>query len=103
LDDPVGATGAIQSVTVFCQARMTQLQGEVQLVVYMSGAEYRGATQNLTTSYATYSETWTTDPSGGQWTWVDITNLQAGIRLSGQNITFPAYCTQIWVEVVYEN
>ncbi|MFH1687609.1 MAG: carboxypeptidase-like regulatory domain-containing protein, partial [bacterium] len=103
LDDPVGATGTIQSVTVFCQARMTQLQGEVQLVVYMSGAEYRGATQNLTTSYATYSETWTTDPSGGQWTWVDITNLQAGIRLSGQNITFPAYCTQVWVEVVYEN
>jgi hypothetical protein len=69
----------------------------------MSGAEYKGATQNLTTGYATYSETWTTDPSGGQWTWTDITNLQAGIRLSGQNSTFPAYCTQVWVEVVYEN
>ena len=103
LDNPVGATGAIQSVNVFCQARMTQLQGEVQLVVYMSGAEYRGVTQNLTTSYATYSETWATDPSGGQWTWTDITNLQAGVRLNGQNSNFPAYCTQVWVEVVYSN
>jgi len=103
LDNPTGATGTIQSVTVYCPARRTQNQGDAQLVIYMGGNEYRSATQNLTTSYATYSETWTTDPSGGQWTWTDITNLQAGVRLSGQNATFPAYCTQVWVEVVYEN
>jgi type II secretory pathway pseudopilin PulG len=103
LDNPAGGAGTIQSVTVFCQARKTHTQGQVVLVVYTGGTEYRGTAQDLTTSYATYSETWTTDPSGGQWTWADMTNLQAGIRLSGQNATFPAYCTQVWVEVAYEH
>jgi prepilin-type N-terminal cleavage/methylation domain-containing protein len=103
LENPVGGSGAIQSVTVFCQARRTQAQGQVQLVVYTGGAEYRGAAQDLTTSYASYSETWTTDPSGGQWTWADLTSFQAGVRLSGQNSNFPGYCTQVWVQVIYEN
>ncbi|MCX6835702.1 MAG: hypothetical protein NTW07_11330, partial [candidate division Zixibacteria bacterium] len=103
LDNPTGATGTIQSVTVYCRARRTQNQGDVQLVIYMGGSEYRGTTRTLTGSYTNYSQTWTTKPIGGSWGWADITNLQAGVRMSGQNINFPAYCTQVWVEVVYEN
>ena len=103
LDDPVGGSGTIHSVTVYCQARKVQTLGEVQLVLYSNGVEYRGGTQSLTISYATYSESWASDPSGGAWTWADLTNLQAGVRLSGQNSNFPGYGTQVWVEVVYEN
>jgi prepilin-type N-terminal cleavage/methylation domain-containing protein len=103
LENPVGGASAIHSVNVFCQARKTQALGQTQLVVYTGGAEHRGTAQDLTTSYATYSETWTADPSGGQWTWADLNGLQAGVRLSGQNSNFPGYCTQVWVEVIYEN
>ena len=100
LEDPTGATGTIQSVTVYCRARLTHTQGDVQLVIYTGGSEYRGVSQNLTDSYATYSQTWAINPGGGQWSWADITNLQAGVRLRGQNSHDPAYCTQVWVEVV---
>ncbi|MEW5795251.1 MAG: carboxypeptidase-like regulatory domain-containing protein [Candidatus Zixiibacteriota bacterium] len=103
LEDPAFGAGTIQEVTVYCRARRTQTLGQVMLVVYLGGTEYRGSTQDLTGSYAIYGESWATRPSGGQWTWTDITNLQAGIRLSGQNSNFPGYCTQVWVEVVYSN
>lgn len=103
LDDPTAATGTIQSVTVYCRARLTQTQGDVQVVIYTGGTEYRGASVSLTGSYTNYSQTWTTNPGGGQWSWANITSLQAGVRLRGQNNIFPAYCTQVWVEVVYSH
>lgn len=103
LDNPTGVTGTIQSVTVYCRARRTQNQGNVMLVIYMGGSEYRGTSQTLTGSYTNYSQTWATKPTGGSWGWADITSLQAGVRISGQNSNFPSYCTQVWVEVVYQN
>jgi len=103
MDDPPDTSWTIQSVTVFCRARRTRSQGSVQPTIYVAGGQANGPEQDLTDSYAVYQYTWATDPvSGAAWTWTDVINLQAGVRLRGQNATFPAYCTQVWAEVTYE-
>lgn len=102
IEDPPGSSGTIQSVTVYCRARRTKVQGDVQPVVYVSSTEYRGTQRTLTDAYADYSDTWATNPNtGATWTWTDIINLQAGVRLKGQNAAFPGYCTQVRIEVEY--
>jgi len=103
MDDPPDTSWTIQSVTVFCRARRTRSQGSVQPTIYVAGNQANGPEQDLTDSFAVYQYTWTNDPvSGTAWTWANIINLQAGVRLRGQNATFPAHCTQVWVEVTYE-
>ncbi|HEX2898012.1 MAG TPA: prepilin-type N-terminal cleavage/methylation domain-containing protein [candidate division Zixibacteria bacterium] len=102
LEDPASTTCNFLTVTVRCFARHTQTQGEIMPTIYVNGTEYNGALQALTTSYAVYSQQWTVNPnSGTAWTITDITNLQAGVRLKGQNSNFAAYCTQVWVEATY--
>lgn len=60
-----------------------------------------GTEINLTTSWATYSEQWNTNPADGQaWEWADIDALQIGVSLKG-NGSYNAFCTQIYVEVDY--
>jgi len=102
LEDPPGSSGSITGVTVYCRARTTQLQGNLQPTVVIASIEYNGAEQSLTGSYVDYSATWTSNPNTGiAWTWTDIAYLEAGVRLKGQNSIWPAYCTQVWVEVEY--
>ena len=97
-------SGTIDSVVLHCHVRKTQLQGEVQPTLYVSSTEYNGTAQSLTTSYVDYSQAWATNPNTSvAWTWTEINDLQAGVRLKGQNSSFPAYCTQVWVEVFYVN
>ncbi len=102
-DSSVGA-GTIDSITVFCRARKTQTNGNIISTLYVNGTEYNGTTQALTASYVDYSDVWTTNPNtSSAWTWTDINNLQAGVRLRGQNSNFPGYCTQVWLVVAYTN
>jgi len=101
-EDPPGTSGTIARVTIYCRARRARNQGEVRPTVYVGSTEFNGTAQTLTQTYADYSQDWTTNPSSGtDWTWADITTLQAGVSLRGQNFNFPAYCTQVWVEVTY--
>ncbi|MFH1699211.1 MAG: hypothetical protein ABIE07_01380, partial [Candidatus Zixiibacteriota bacterium] len=70
--------------------------------IYVNSIEYNGTEQNLTNSYEDYSHEWTTNPNtSAAWSWNDINNLQAGLRIKGKNSNFPAYCTQVWVTVTY--
>jgi hypothetical protein len=102
-DTGVGA-GTIDSVVVHCRTRKTMTQGNVQPTLYVGSTEYNGAAQSLTSTYADYSQAWSTNPNtGAAWTWTEINNLQAGVCLRGQGSHFPAYCTQVWVEVYYVN
>jgi len=104
LDDPGVSSGTIDSVIVFCRARKTQNQGTYIANLYTYSTHYASAEQNLTDSYAVYSHTWATNPNtSAAWTWTEMNNLQAGLQMKGQNINFPAYCTQVWVEVFYTN
>jgi len=101
IEDP-STTGSIAGITVYCRARKGNVQGNVMPTVYTGSTEYNGTAQSLTGSYADYGHQWTTNPNTGvAWSWSDITSLQAGVRLRGQNGVFPAYCTQVWVEVSY--
>ncbi len=100
--DPTSSACAISKITVYCRARRTNNQGDVKPAIYIGGAEYDGGEQALTTSYVDYSAVWTTNPStGSAWTWSNINSLECGVRLRGQNGTWPAYCTQVWVVVHY--
>ncbi len=102
LDNPASPTGTISRVTVFCRARTSNMQGDVMPTVYTGSTEYNGTAQSLTGSYADYSHQWTINPNTGvAWTWSDINGLEAGVRLRGQNGVWPAYCTQVWIEVTY--
>lgn len=95
-------TCPILSVTVYCRARLTQSTGAVKPAVRIGGTLFEGTEQNLTTTYANYSYKWPTNPSTfAIWTWSEVNNLEAGLSLKGQNAAFPAYCTQVWMEVEY--
>lgn len=102
LENPTSSACPVVSVTVHCVARRAHTQGDIRPAIYVSGAEYDAAAQALTSTYADYSAVWATNPAtGSAWTWSELTSLQVGMRLRGQNGSFPAYCTQVWVEVRY--
>jgi hypothetical protein len=102
LDSPPSSDCDINSVAVFVSARKAQSVGTCKVLINTGGTTFEGAEQSLTTSYVEYSEVWTTNPStGAPWAWSDLSSLQAGIDLAGQNAARPAYCTQVWVEVTY--
>jgi hypothetical protein len=65
-----------------------------------NGVEYAGDWNSLTTSYADYSKTYTTNPqTSSLWTWAEVNALQAGV--SFKNATGEARATQVWAEVNY--
>jgi hypothetical protein len=103
LDDHTSETGTINSVTVYAVARLkANGDDKLALVVYIPTTSYASPGQSVTTSYATYSYTWNTNPStGSAWTWTEIDNLQAGVKYikgtSGQEIRV----TQVYVVVDY--
>jgi prepilin-type N-terminal cleavage/methylation domain-containing protein len=102
MENPVAGACNPTKVTVWCRAKKNHTQGDVRQVVFVGGTAYAGTFANLTTSYVNYSYSWTTNPkTGAAWTWTDINNLEAGVRLTGQNSGKPAYCTQVWVVVDY--
>lgn len=102
LEDPPATDCAITGVRVHGRARRSHSQGDIQLNIYTHASDYVGSTQNLASSYADYNDLWTINPAtGAEWTWAEIVDLEAGIDLRGQNSNFPAYCTQVWVEVQY--
>ena len=92
----------ILRVTVFFRARVTKINGYAKAIIYVNGTEYQGTESSLTTSYTNYSYQWNSNPnSGSAWSWADIINLEAGLSLKGQANSFPAYCTQVWLEIEY--
>jgi len=109
LDDTTTAPGEINSVTVYFSARAlsTPTQASAYTRIKTSGTTYDGTAQTLTTSYATYSTAYTTNPqSGNEWTWKEINDLQAGVGLrraltTGKGSSRPSRCTQVWVVVDY--
>jgi hypothetical protein len=117
LPDP-SPSGTINSVTVHFRARwdnvfggsvVTQSYGTPQ--VRIGGTTYSAATQALGNTFKGYSRSWTTNPNTkSAWTWQNINDLVAGIRLNAgtygddKNPTLgEAYCSQLWVVVDYNN
>ncbi|MCM2271301.1 MAG: hypothetical protein NDJ18_01915 [candidate division Zixibacteria bacterium] len=102
LPDPAAAACPPSKVTVFLRCRMEQTQGDVRAVLRVNGVNFQGAATPLTTSWVNYGFSWSSNPAtGSAWTWSDISALQVGPELKGQNATKPAFCTQVWVVVEY--
>jgi predicted CxxxxCH...CXXCH cytochrome family protein len=91
-------TGTINSVTVYAVCRGEAANNKIRLALRIGGTNYDGATEHtLQTTYATYSQTWTTNPAGGAWTWTTINGMEAGVKSTA--IATATRCTQIYVAV----
>ncbi|MEE9365258.1 MAG: hypothetical protein V3W44_01095 [Dehalococcoidales bacterium] len=103
------AVGTINYVKVYMVARATGTpqQDSVYVQLKTNGVEYDGTPQQITTSYAPYSEQWTNNPqTGNPWTWDEIDDLQIGIgmrtsRTTGSPSGKYTRSTQVYVEVNY--
>ncbi len=101
LTDTAVASCTITSVVVTCRARHASNNGSIRIKLYVGAAEYTSSTSNLSGSYANYSNTWTTNPAtGGDWTWPDIANIQAGCDLK-EGGPGEFRLTQVYVTVNY--
>ncbi|MBA7710596.1 hypothetical protein ES703_119541 [subsurface metagenome] len=103
LSDTTSAPGKINSVTVWINAKVTKVgAASAHTRITTNTGTYDGVEETLTTSYATYSTAYTTNPqSGNEWTWGEINALQAGVgalKATGGSVTI---CTQVYVVVDY--
>jgi len=106
LPDP-GLTGTINSVTVYIEARSigTPTRTSARTAIRTHSTNYFGTEVTLTTSYATYSTTYSTNPyyvTPTAWTWTEVNDLQAGVSLTKSNPSNDSsQCTHVWVVVDY--
>ncbi|UCC78669.1 MAG: prepilin-type N-terminal cleavage/methylation domain-containing protein [Candidatus Zixiibacteriota bacterium] len=104
ISDPTGTAGAIDSVIVYATARREHTLGDIRLSISSGGFLYTGVEQALDSLYAMYSYAWPINPNTGlAWTWPEISDVEAGAIIRGQNVGKPAYITQIWMVVAYTN
>lgn len=98
------AGGTINYVKVYIVARVTVNSTQTNAYVHIktNGTEYNGPSENLTTSYATYSNQWNVNPqTGSAWTWSEIDALQIGIGMRRPDVLEYARSTQVWAEVSF--
>ena len=71
--------------------------------LYIGGTAYDGTTPTLTTSYANYYSTWTTNPAdSAAWEKSDIDGLVAGFKVDiPRGIGNWAYVSNTWIIVTY--
>lgn len=74
-------SGTITNVRVIAVAKGVTTPEAVQLFVRIGTTDYVATAQNLTTSYATYTNDWANNPAtSAAWTTSDISSLQAGFK-----------------------
>ncbi|RLF97134.1 hypothetical protein DRN58_09125, partial [Thermococci archaeon] len=98
--------GVIESVTIYFRCRYERGSSMslalARSVLRTHGQEYYGTMKGLKVTWATYTQTYTTNPyTGKAWTWSEIDALQAGIDLECNGAK--GICTQLYVEVSYNN
>lgn len=93
-------SGTINSITVYINAKYVSIAATARIKIKTESTEYdNGSDISLTSSYADYSKTWTTNPHGGSWTWTQIDALQIGIIFPTAGLT--PRCTQVYVTIDY--
>jgi hypothetical protein len=97
--------GTINSINVYayCRGATVVNQASLKFALKTGGTAYESAEKTVTLSYASYSNTWTTNPyTGSAWTWDDIDALQIGVVLrSCSGVSAPTRCTQLYVVIDY--
>ncbi len=67
------------------------------------GTEYNGTSENLSTSYATYSYQWSDNPdTSAPWTWSEFDALQIGIGMREAAAGVYSRSTQIYSEISFD-
>ena len=99
------AGGDINYVEVFMTSRAsanaTQPSAYVNIKTY--GFEDPGLSENLTTSYAEYSNAWSDNPvSGSSWTWTEIDSLQIGLGMREGDVGVNSLCTQVYADINFD-
>ena len=113
---PPSLVGTIYSVTAFMRVYRDSApsgfssdpSATLAISLKGSGLGWFGPAELPSDDYTNFSSTYYANVNTGQpWTWTDLNNLeigvqlQAGIYFDGQSeIIVPAYCTEVWVEVV---
>ena len=102
--DHIVGSGTIDYVKVYavCRATIAPDQTSAYIHIKTNGVEHNGSENTMTTSYATYSYQWNTNPQTGQaWTWAEIDALQIGVGLRKPLGVEYTRCTQVYAEVGY--
>lgn len=106
IDGSVGS-GVINFIKVYAVAKgRTPIdQASLKLAIKTGGTAYESGEITVTSSYATYSYQWDTNPqTGNPWTWGDIDALQIGVALrdpKALGAVRETRTTQVYVEVHY--
>jgi hypothetical protein len=81
-DDTGLTTETINSVTLYYYgAYYSSSRYQFQPLIRASSTDYLGTTKSLTSSYATYSQTYNTNPAtGSAWTIAQVNALEAGMK-----------------------
>jgi len=93
----VGA-GTINYIKIYFRATYGGSQGYAKPSLKSDDIVTDGTEVASDTAYATYSERWDNNPTGGAWAWADIDALQIGVSLratSGGSVA----CNQVYVEI----
>ena len=99
--DP-SVSGTINNVTLKAYIRNTGTLGTSYAKLTMNGADGDEITMVGGHSTTLYSFAINTNPfTGSAWTWQNINDLTAGVRLKGTGTGGQAQCYQLWVEVDY--
>mgnify|MGYP000159062010 CR=1 FL=1 len=101
-DHSVGS-GNINYVKVYAVAK-SERERNANLYIHIktNGVEYNSPQVTTTTSYATYTYQWSTNPQTGQpWTWDEIDALQIGVGIKNPQPHRWTRVTQVYAEVNY--
>jgi len=103
IPDHTAGSGVINYVRVYMVSKAQQTsQYNAYVHIKTNGSEYSGTQWQTTTSYNTYSEQWTNNPSTNTtWTWDEIDALQIGVGLRMPKANKWSRCTQVYAEVNY--
>jgi len=103
INDSLINIGIINSVTIYAYCRKEKGSPDLYICIRTHETTYEFGPYDLKQGYNNYSRILTTNPYTNQpWTWNEINDLQAGVRLDaskGQN--WEARCTQLYVIVDY--
>ncbi len=92
----------IESIKIYFRARETGGTGNARPCLKIDSSEYEGTIIQLTTSWATYSQTYSTNPKTGEaWTKDEVNSLQVGVdlRIVATDLPYASDCTQVYVVV----
>jgi hypothetical protein len=101
VSDPGSASANSVTVKATCRTTAASPGGSAAVGIRPSGGTESWSTaETLDTSYGQVSSAYNTNPSTGQpWTYTDINNLQAGVRLRSPSTSTQARSTMVWLEV----